>query len=51
MTEKETELIHIIREADNPEAALKTAVGIILAFLQQHESCRVPSADYHPEPS
>lgn len=49
MTNRETELLHIIREADDPEAALKTAVEIITSFLQQHESCRESSAGYPPE--
>ena len=49
MTNRETELLHIIRGADDPEAALKIAVGIITAFLEQHESCQEPSADDPPE--
>ncbi len=38
MTEKELELIKLIRENDNPEQALVTAVSTILCFLRQHES-------------
>ena len=38
MTEKEKELIKMIREHDNPEHALMTAAVIILGFLKQHES-------------
>ena len=38
MTEKEKELIKLIRENDNPERALMTAAVIILGFLKQHGS-------------
>ena len=38
MTENEKELILLIRENDNPEQALVTAVNTILCFLEQHES-------------
>lgn len=38
MTEKEMELIRIIRENDNPEQALMVAATIILGFLKQLES-------------
>ena len=38
MTENEKELIKIIRENDNPEQALVTAVETILSYLKQHES-------------
>ena len=38
MTANETELINLIRENDNPEQALVTAVDIILLYLTQHES-------------
>lgn len=38
MTENERELIKIIRENDNPEKALITAVDIILLFLTQQKS-------------
>ena len=41
MTEKEIELIKIIRENDNPEQALMAATVIILDFLKQHESSEV----------
>ena len=43
MTENEKELIKIIRENDNSEQALTTAVEIILSFLTQHESSPIPS--------
>ena len=42
MTENELELIKLIRENDNPEQALATAVETILSFLEQHESSQVP---------
>ena len=38
MTENKKEVISIIRENDNPEQALVTAVETILLFLEQHES-------------
>ena len=44
MTENEKELIKLIRENDNPEQALMTAMVIILDFLKQHESSEEPSA-------
>ena len=44
MTENELELIKIIRENDNKEQAILTAVESILSFLEQHESSLKPSA-------
>lgn len=41
MTEKELRLIELIRENDNPEEAILTAVSIITSFLEQHESSQV----------
>lgn len=38
MSENEKELLGIIRENDNPEQALVTAIGIISDFLTLHES-------------
>lgn len=38
MSNRELELIKLIREHDDPEGALETAANIILAFLKQHES-------------
>ena len=38
MTANETELINLIRNNDNPDKALSTAVDIILLYLVQHES-------------
>ena len=43
MTNNELELIKIIRENDNPEQALLTAIDIILLSLVQHESSEAPS--------
>lgn len=38
MTENEIRLINLIRENDNPEQALSTAVDIILLSLVQEQS-------------
>ena len=38
MTANESELIRLIRENDNQEEALITAVNVILSHLKQHES-------------
>ena len=38
MTENELRLIKLIRENDNPDEAMLTAVNIILSFLEQPES-------------
>lgn len=38
MTEYEKQLISMIRESENPELALLTAVNTILAYLSQPES-------------
>ena len=38
MSNREIELIKLIREHDDPEGALVTAANIILDFLTQHES-------------
>ena len=38
MTHQEIELIQLIRENDQPDRALMTAVVIILDYLRQHES-------------
>ena len=35
MTENETELINLIRENDNQEHAIVTAVEVILSYLEQ----------------
>jgi hypothetical protein len=38
MTENELRLIKLIRENDNPEEAIITAVNIISSFLEQEQS-------------
>lgn len=45
MTENEKELLTLIRENENPEQALLTAVLIIGLALEQCGSCQAPSAD------
>ena len=44
MTKNELELINIIRENDNKEQAVITAMEVILSFLEQRESFPIPSA-------
>ena len=46
MTANEIELIKLIRENDNPEQALITAVETILIYLKQHESSEVQAPAY-----
>ena len=48
MTDKEIELIKLIRENDNPDQALMAATVIILDFLKQHESSEVQAPAYLP---
>ena len=43
MTENERELINLIRENDEPEKALCTAVETILLYLKQHGSYQEPT--------
>lgn len=38
MTANELELIRLIRENDNQEEAIVTAVNVILSYLEQHGS-------------
>lgn len=38
MTENERTLINLIRENDNPQQALATAVDIITSYLKQQKS-------------
>ena len=45
MTANEIELINLIRENDNPEQALTTAVDIILLYLVQRESSEGQAVD------
>lgn len=49
MTENERELLTLIRENENPEQALLTAVLIIGRVLEQCGSCPAPSADFQQE--
>ena len=49
MTNKERELITLIRDNENPEQALKTAVHIIATFLEQPLSYQEPFADSQRE--
>lgn len=44
MTDNEKDLINIIRENDNPQAALATAVETILLYLKRHESSQEQAA-------
>lgn len=37
MSEKEKELLNLIRESDNPEEALLTAIEIILKFIEEEQ--------------
>jgi hypothetical protein len=41
MTENELKLIELIRENDNPDEAIVTAVNIITSFLEQPQSFEV----------
>ena len=44
MSNNKTELLKLIRENDNPEQALLTAIDIILLSLVQPESYPAPSS-------
>ena len=44
MTANEQELIKLIRENDNPEQALVTAVETIILYLRQRGSSQVQAA-------
>lgn len=43
MNTKETELISLIRQSDNPIKAIETATKVILGFLVPLESSQQPS--------
>ena len=45
MTKNERDLLNLIRENENPEQALVTAVLIIGRVLEQSVSYQAPSAD------
>ena len=49
MTNNEKELINIIRENENPELALATAVHIVATFLEQCVSYQAPFVDSQRE--
>jgi hypothetical protein len=49
MTNNEQELINLIRENENPEQALLTAVDIVSTFLGRYVSYQVPFADSQRE--
>ena len=42
----EEELISVIRENDNPEQAVLTAIEVILGYLRQPESFEAQAAAY-----
>lgn len=47
MTQNELELLNLIREHNNPEQALITAIEIIVEYLNLHESFELkPSVDF-----
>ena len=43
MTDNELELLNLIRNNDNPEKALVTAIETIISYLKQFESFEEPS--------
>ncbi len=49
MTSNERELLTLIRENENPEQALLTAVLVIGAVLERSVSYQAPSADSQQE--
>ena len=49
MTKNERDLLNLIRENENPEQALVTAVLIIGRVLEQCESYPAPSAVFQQE--
>lgn len=49
MTNNERELIDLIRENENPEIALLTAVEIVSTFLGRSVSYQVPFVDSQRE--
>ena len=51
MTENEIELINLIRENDNPEKAILTAVDTILSFLVQQKSFEARASAVTQEPA
>jgi hypothetical protein len=51
MTENELKLIKLIRENDNSEEAIVTAVSIITSFLERERSSVGQVPAYPPEPA
>ena len=51
MSQKEMELIDIICNDKDPIEALMIAIETIIDFLEQPESCQVPSPAYSQEPA
>ena len=45
MSNMEIEMINIIRENDNPEQGLLTAIKVFSAFLEQLEAAPMPRLD------
>lgn len=45
MINNEIKLIKLVRESDNREEAIVTAINIITSFLEQHESSQSPLVD------
>lgn len=44
MTKYEQELIDMIRNSENPQQALMTAIDVICHYLEQHGSLQAPLA-------
>ena len=51
MTDNEIKLINLIRENDNSEEAIITAVKIITSFLEREKSSEVQVPAYLTEPA
>ena len=49
MTHNQNELLQLIRENDNQEEAILTAINVITSFLEQCESFQAPSVDFLQE--
>jgi hypothetical protein len=51
MTENERELINLIRESDNPQQALATAMELMIDFLKSYGVPQDTSSELHREVS
>lgn len=51
MNENENRLLEIIRESDNPEQAVLTAIEVFTAFLEQLSASPEPQTAYLQESS